>query len=250
MRARSPWIFFLAGAAALFSQHGAAQTGDTTGWQFSVTPYVWLAGFEGQTRVSGLGGNIDTESGSILESLDFAAMLNVEARRAEWSLFADFIYVDLGTDKTSPGPLASSASIDLRGTVVSAGVSRTVVRKESFALEALGGLRYIEVRDEIGLQIGGATRSFSETRDWVDPIVGVRGHLDLSSRWFVPYYLDVGGFGVSSDLTWQGVGGVGYRFGWGDVRLTYRYLSYDFKDGSFVYDIDVGGPMIGARVQF
>jgi hypothetical protein len=253
-RIRAPRLVLLAGAAAAFAPHAsrpaAAQDAYSTGWQFAVTPYAWLAGIEGRTRVSGLEGNLDTKSGSFLESLDFAGMLTIEARRGEWALLADFVYLDLSTDRTSPGPLGSAATIELKGTVVSAGISRTILGEESFSLDALAGLRYIGIRDEIGLQVGGLTRSVSETRDWVDPIIGVRGRIDLGTHWFLPYYVDVGGFGLASDLTWQAAGGVGYRFGFGDARLGYRYLSYDFEDGSFVYDIDVAGPTLGVTFRF
>ncbi len=36
--------------------------------------------------------------------------------------------------------------------------------------------------------------------------------------WSVPYYLDVGT--GDSDLTWQGLLGLAYSFGWGDLGVT------------------------------
>ncbi|MBK6396605.1 MAG: hypothetical protein IPF73_19570, partial [Betaproteobacteria bacterium] len=49
-------------------------------------------------------------------------------------------------------------------------------------------------------------------------IIGVKGRYAFGAdrRWFAPYYLDVRT--GDSDLTWQAMGGLGYRFSWGDIR--------------------------------
>jgi hypothetical protein len=46
---------------------------------------------------------------------------------------------------------------------------------------------------------------------WIDPVVGMRAKQRLSQKQFVSAMLDVGGFGVSSDSTWQMYGGAGYQ---------------------------------------
>ena len=59
----------------------------------------------------------------------------------------------------------------------------------------------------------------------------------------MPYYLDVGT--GDSDLTWQGIAGIGYAFGWGETVAAWRYLDYDLDSGSPVADINFSGPAIG-----
>ncbi len=62
-------------------------------------------------------------------------------------------------------------------------------------------------------------------------------------------YGDVGGFGVSSDLTWQAYGGLGFQLNdWFSAQAGYRYLLEDFDDGSFVYDVALHGPLIGVSI--
>ena len=62
--------------------------------------------------------------------------------------------------------------------------------------------------------------------DLWDGVVGVRGRVTLAnSAWFVPLYLDAGT--GTSKFTWQGLLGVGYAFGWGDLLLVYRQLAFD-----------------------
>ncbi len=61
----------------------------------------------------------------------------------------------------------------------------------------------------------------------------------------------VGGFGVAADLEWSLTGGVTYHAGetWG-VSLGYRYLSVDYSDDGFVYDVAQHGPLLGLVFDF
>jgi hypothetical protein len=83
-----------------------------------------------------------------------------------------------------------------------------------------------------------------------DAIVGLKGRAMLGSerKWFVPYYVDVGG--GDSKLTWQVNAGIGYQFDWGAVLATWRYLDYDFKSSSKVQDLSFNGPTIGVAFRF
>ena len=77
----------------------------------------------------------------------------------------------------------------------------------------------------------------SSLTNW-DPIIGVRGRYAFGAKksWFVPYYLDVGA--GDSDLTWQGLAGLGYAFRWGEVTALYRYLYYDLSSDIGIKDIN------------
>jgi hypothetical protein len=67
-----------------------------------------------------------------------------------------------------------------------------------------------------------------------------------SSNWFIPYYADVGT--GDSNLTWQAMLGLGYRFDWGHVTLAYRALGYDFnKDNT---DLTLYGPGLGVGFRW
>ncbi len=62
----------------------------------------------------------------------------------------------------------------------------------------------------------------------------------------MPYYLDVGT--GESDVTWQAVTGIGYKFGWGEAFLVYRYLDYDF--GKQIDSLTLSGPAIGVNFRW
>lgn len=68
-------------------------------------------------------------------------------------------------------------------------------------------------------------------------------------------WLDVGGFGIGSDLTYQVIGTVGYLFDSG-VRVFggWRYFAFDYEteDGGLDKTLDLGysGPVFGASYAF
>ena len=65
-------------------------------------------------------------------------------------------------------------------------------------------------------------------------------------KWFMPYYADIGT--GSNQWTWQALLGVGYRFGWGELSLVVRSLSYYFDDDKL--DLRMTGPALGATFNF
>jgi hypothetical protein len=95
----------------------------------------------------------------------------------------------------------------------------------------------------IGLAVSGSAEV--EESLW-DAIVGVKGQVYLGSehKWFVPYYLDIGT--GQSDFTWQANAGIGYRFGWGALVATWRYLDYDLGSDKLIQSVNLNGPLIGA----
>lgn len=99
--------------------------------------------------------------------------------------------------------------------------------------------------------LGHLTPSGSRTqhKDLYDGVVGVRGRYTFGdSKWFVPYYVDVGT--GSSSLTWQGSLGLGYAAGWGDVKLAYRHLYYRQSGNKLLHDFSISGPTLSATFRF
>jgi opacity protein-like surface antigen len=105
----------------------------------------------------------------------------------------------------------------------------------------------------VRLPATGSSNSRSSSVNWVDGLVGVRGHAPLGERFGVTGLADVGGFGIgsSSDLTRQMQGAVDYaltdRF---VARLGYRYISIDHDDSDLTMDVNIFGPLICATGTF
>jgi len=250
--------------------HANAQAGGDQ-WRFTLTPYLWLPNIDGTLKFSvppGASGSPSVAVGpnDYLENLDFALMLAGEARKGDWAIFSDVIYLDFSSETAAvksvsgPGgvvqvPVNANTQARLKGLVWSLAASYTVSRSSTATFEVLGGLRYAGLDASLNWQLAGPigllpqSGSTSQKVDLWDAIIGVRGRATLGgSDWFVPYYLDAGT--GSSALTWQGMAGIGYTFKWGDVLLAYRHLYYDQKGDKLIQDMRFSGPALGASFRF
>ena len=240
-------------------------------WSFALTPYVWLPTIHGTLNFNAPppstgAPSVALEPSRYLSNLDLALMLGFEARKGDWSIFTDAMYLEFSDEKAAvrsvsgPAgivqvPVNSNTSVGLKAVVVTLAGGYTVARADSGTLDVIGGVRYMTMEASLDWQFAGSiglmpqAGSTSQRDDLWDGIIGVRGRLNWGgSKWFTPYYLDVG-TGASA-LTWQALTGVGYSFGWGDLILTYRYLAYDMKDEKLLQNTSFGGLALGAAFHF
>lgn len=91
----------------------------------------------------------------------------------------------------------------------------------------------------------------SDNKQWVDPIVGLRAQYNFNDRWYLAGNTDIGGFGVSSELTWSIEATVGYNFSERiSTELGYRFLYTDYTSGKFGYDMKQAGIYTGVNFRF
>lgn len=254
----------LAGTLSLKNAHAADDD-----WKYSVTPYLWLPSFNGNFKYSlppSSGGSPEVET-YYLNKLNAALMLAGEVRKGDVSFFADLDYIDIsGSDshvKSVDGSPVST-SIDagtqttIKGTVFTLGGGYTVARTAGASMDVFGGLRYLGVdistdwhlSAAIGVGTFPLTGTVSDRVDLWSAIIGMRGKFNLgdTGKWSVPYYLDVGQ--GSSIRTWQGMTGLAYTYGWGNLSLAYRHLSYGQGGDQFIQNLSLSGPLLGATFRF
>jgi len=226
----------------------AQDTGADDRWKFKAALYLWTAGIQGTTR---RGNEIDVGFSDIWDNLDMAFMGAFEARKSKWSLAADVIYLDVSADKAGTiGPgLPTNADVNMTGWVVNLQGARNVLDAERASVDILAGARYLDFDSELTLSVGGAPLPTARQSGSVwDGVIGVKGNVNVTKKWYLPYYLDAGT--GQSDLTWQAAGGVGYRFNCCDVVLVYRHMYWDFKSDSALKDISFSGPALGGVFKF
>ena len=251
-------------------------------WTFALRPYLWAPSINGTLKYdvppSGGGGASVDLSSYVLENLNMALMLSGEARKGNWSILTDVVYLDIESDEskvksvsfTGPrGRVEISAGADLGTKVKLTGFewelagAYTVARGGNSSLDVLAGFRYLGIELKTDWKLsgsitdnvsggGGTFASSGSTSDRVDlwdGIIGIRGYVGLGdSKWAIPYYLDVGA--GSSALTWQGMAGIEYRYSWGELQLLYRYLYYDLKGDKLLQNVSLNGPAIGVNFRF
>jgi hypothetical protein len=84
--------------------------------------------------------------------------------------------------------------------------------------------------------------------DHWDAIIGVRGKVNFTEHWHLPFHLDIGT--GETDFTWQALVGIGYSFTSVDLVAGYRYLQWDFDHSTAIDDLDYSGPFGGIRIRF
>jgi hypothetical protein len=218
------------------------------GWWFQVTPYFWAAGLKGNVRPGPNAplAQVDASFTDILDDLGFAAMATIEARKGRFGLVGDLIYLSLTS--TARGPLGFvGAQLKDKTFLAQVNAAYRVVDNGAWWLDLEAGARIWAMDMDLTFSIAppiGASRTFSLSKSWVDPIIGVRARANLGQGFFVQGYADVGGFGVSSDSTWQVAGLLGYQYSPAISFLAgYRYLAVDYDRNGFVWDVDLHGPI-------
>jgi hypothetical protein len=248
----------LAGALSLgLGAPAQAQDAATTpagGWSFGLTPYIWFAGLKGDVAtLAGLPpASVDASFSDIIDNADFAFMLAAEARRGQLGMVVDLSYLSISADATTPGPLFGDAEVESRTFFATVAGFYELAREGRITLDALAGARVWYVDTEIDLGAGLLpARSVQDSKVWADPVVGLRGSVELGRGFTLAGAADIGGFGLASDFTWQVLGTLGYRFNdWLSARAGYRHLEVDYESDGFIWDVEMSGPIIGATFRF
>jgi hypothetical protein len=199
----------------------------------------------GDVTAKGVNADLDVPFESIWNNLDLGAMGKIRVGYDRWALTTDVIYMGLKGSK-------SGVSASLDQWVAEPTLSYRVIDE----IEVLAGARYNNISGEIrGPGILPQPRIATGSQEWLDPIVGANLNVPLGHNFSLNARMDIGGFGVGSDLTWQAFPYIGWRFSkWGSLQAGYRWVYTDYETGSnsdlFRYDVMTQGPQIGFTIHF
>jgi len=246
-------LLIIGGSLPAFAQQPVA---DSDGWSFSIAPYLWMNGIDGDLTVKGRSVSIDAGFDDVWSDFEFGGNLLVEVGKGRWGVFLDPTYSEVTTEEaTAAGTIKAESSIRILefggfyravGPVVGTGAEK------AFHLDVVGGGRYWDVTGKIrSTSIG----QFEQTADWLDPFIGLRITAPIASKAAFSARADIGGLGAGSDFTFNFTALIGYDVtpvfsGW----LGYRVLSVDYEDGSgtdrIEFDTTWNGPMLGFMLRF
>jgi hypothetical protein len=232
----------LLAAAVLATAPAAAIAED---WRFRLTPYVWAPSMDSSLSAGG-GPTADTST-SVLEVLEFAALVTGEARRGPLTILGEFNYLDLGEDATALGG-AVRARLDLEGFLAALAVGYALVETGSTRVEGFAGARLWSLEGAVD---PATLRKGSATATWVDPIVGLRATVAAADRVSLQAQGDVGGFGAGSDLQWELVGRAGYAINDSVTAAAgWRHLAVKADRGGLDIDLHLTGPFVALDITF
>jgi hypothetical protein len=225
----------------------------TAGWEFAISPYVWLPGISTSTETGRGSIDADSSTSSVIEDLDFAFMGTFQAQKGRWGLILDLLNADLSSNKSTPlGALWSDAEVQTSVTAFTTYAGYRAFENSRGSVDVLGGARFFTLDIDTSLSPGllpGRDRSVSA--DWADPVLGLRGRFDFNDKWFATGLADYGGFDGGSDQSWQLFASVGYEFNqrW-SMQGGWRYLAIEKEINGQDVEVDLNGPLIGFTVRF
>jgi len=240
-----------------------------SGWEVSISPlYFWGAGFDGTVGVFGAQAEMDVtpkdlywdDLSTVLDDLEGYYMGAGEIRNGKFGFFYDVYYIDLGDyehEAVGGGILGGEVDVGVGFSLFFSTLAGTyrAYEDETVHIDVLAGLRVWDVDLSIGLDLEGLRRDRSgnleEDDTWVDPVIGVKGGVDISDNVYLGGWAMVGGFGVESDFMWDVFGGAGYNFNdWLSAYAGFRAGGVDYTNDSFKWDMTMYGPMAGLGVKF
>ncbi|MFM1848038.1 MAG: hypothetical protein RL417_1512 [Pseudomonadota bacterium] len=226
-------------------------------WSYVVAPYGLLPSISGDAAVGRIDdAEVELDAGDVLESLEFGAMLQVEARhKSGYGGSLNYAFMNLGQNAEGPLGFTDFDADIFQGLLEGYGTYRFEL--EGGTLDAYAGVRWWD----IGIDVDGTTprgsRSLDRDEDWVDPVVGLRWLPRIADKWRLFLQGDVGGFDIASHFTWHAQAGAMWDCGesW-SLLLLYKIMSVDYETGTkntpsyFSYDTITQGPLIGAVFRF
>jgi hypothetical protein len=223
-------------------------------WTFTFAPYGWLAGLNGEVAQFGLPEvDVDATFSDVLKNFDIGLMGAGEARNGRFSIATDLLWVKLSADKSTPhGILADNVDVTSESLMLTGVGAYSLFLDEGGNLDVMAGARLWSVSTDLDFN-GGLLdgRSASDSATWVDPVVGLKGRMNITPDVYFTAWGMIGGFGVSSEFMWDVMGALGYQFTESfSVIAGYRGLGVDYHDDGFVYDVTQHGPIIGAVFRF
>ena len=224
-----------------------AQSQEQNNWDFELAPlYLWAINIDGDLGIRGRTASASIGFSDIWDNLQgvFTTRFSMLYKQ-KFGLLIDYNYLDLGKEKASG---AGNIEASFTSQILNLGATYRVLQGQH-TWDALAGIRYIYL--DSGIDLNDAGVSLSGDQDWVDPIFGARYTLAFADKWSLRLYGDIGGFGVSSDFTWQGLGLIDFQ-PWRNVAIVagYRAIYSDYSDDGFTFDATTHGPVVGIDIRW
>jgi opacity protein-like surface antigen len=247
----------------------------------------WLAGVSGNSGVKGVVADPDVSFDQLLTHLTHVpVVLSVDIRYKRWEFFGDGQYMEVGTSASLPGFLFTNANMHLQVGLAEGFVGYRVINCDKAALSLFAGARYSYQGGDLSIFDNGGARlvrlrqllgirkklDFSDSTDWVDPVIGARGRVKIWKATSLYAEADVGGFDAnsgsafeihsegrtvvrepveSSDWSYQVQGGLEFQISrWFWLQLGWRYLKYDYRQEGFTNKTALNGPQVQGGINF
>lgn len=218
-------------------------------WEVAFTPYLWVAGVNGDIGIPrGEEVEVDKSFADTLSDLKFAFMGALDVKHGRFVALADVMYLSVGTEaEGNLGPLFVEGEVDSSVFVGTAAVGYRVVDQGPMFVDLVAGARLVTLKADVELTGPLTTRERDASKSKVAALVGGRIRVPLGENWGAALYGDVGTGGVR----WQMVGTIQWDISthW-RLAAGYRHMSIKHDTERFNFDIALSGPILGVSYRF
>jgi hypothetical protein len=234
------------------SQNAATTRPTDPHWSFSVSTYLWATGIDGKLGTLPPLPAIDVSLGfhEIIKNFDGGMMTSAEAQYGRYLIFSDMVATRLMPKQTFSAR-GYTAQVKLESTSVMgllAGGYR-LVDEPRYSIDGFAGGRGFVLSNTLRVQVAPTELSLSDSRQWLDGVVGARARVNLSDSLNASVIGFAGGGG--SRYEWDVFAGLNYALSdrW-SVMAGYRAMRVDYRNGPFVFDVLQQGPLLGVSARF
>jgi opacity protein-like surface antigen len=256
-------------------------------WEVRIGAPAWLAGLSGDSGVKGVVDSVDVSFDQLVRHLThFPVALSINARYQRWEFWVDGQYIEVGTSATLPGLLFTNANVHIKNALAEGFVGYRLINCDNTNLTLFAGARWTYLQGDLSIFDNGDARlvilrellgipkrlDFSDSIDWVDPVVGMRGRVKIWKATKLFAEGDVGGFEAnadtafelhregltvrresvdSTDWSYQVAGGLEFQLTrniW--TQVGWRYMKYDYRKAGFTDRIALNGPFLQTGMNF
>jgi hypothetical protein len=245
----------LTGSDAGISHYSIKQkTTKEKDFTFTINPYLWTTAIGGSVQHTNSSPYYFNKTFSdAVKNMKMAAMIGGRVKYKSISLLYDIIYFNLESDISLPvysGYVTGTSGFKQFSGDFSLGY-RIPIKEKNIQIDFYGGTRVWSVESKLNLTGSeGHVYTSDQSKTWVDPIVGVGGLYIFSRKWFSVFKADIGGFGVSSDLTSTFAWTFGYNFSdhW-NTMFGWKDLYIDYKD-KLMWEVSLYGLVFSLGYKF
>ena len=229
------------------------------GYQFFVTPYLWLSSVHSTTKTPLAGVpdvNSDVSTIDLLSKLDGVPVMgSVEVRYGPFGFLGDVIHLPVSEDITTRNVLFQGGNAKLRANTGTGVILYRALEDPAQFADVGAGFRAWGFSMDLNLNAGllPAT-SVSRSTGWTDPLLAGRYHRELGNGFGLTAYGDVGGFGIGAHVDWQLIGTVDYALSpsW-NLHLGYRSLNFNYQASggrNLGFNVHMRGPLLAGTFRF
>ncbi len=230
-------------------------------WRFTFNIYGWAPEIPVDIKLGPVEEDLPRDLGTLLDDLQFAAMMDFELRKGRIGAYFSPIIMFLEDTENVKGPLQNhKVTIKDQAFLADLGVTYEVGRwhlgknpnSPTVTVEPFVGARWLI--DDFPIKIDPPDRKVKPEITFITPVIGLNTFWDLTEQWGLRIEGDYGGFDVDNvKQTYNALGTVSYRFKIRGVSshvfAGYRYLHAHYKKEADI-KVTVRGPLVGIGFDF